>query len=71
MNVIDISGLAYDAWRDSIIVLSDTANLLLEVKLNGQITHQYLLPGSDQEGIVLDQKGFMYIAQENRWRYQN
>ena len=64
MNVIDISGLAYDAWRDCIIVMSDTTNLLLEVKPNGQIIHQYFLPGSDQEGIVLDQKGFMYIAQE-------
>ena len=65
MDVIDISGLAYDTWRDCIIVMSDTTNLLLEVKPNnGQIIHQYHLPGNDQEGIVLDQKGFMYIAQE-------
>jgi len=64
MPIIDISGLAYDSLCDCLIVISDTTNLLLEVRRDGDISHQYLLPGDDQEGIALDEKGFMYIAQE-------
>ena len=64
-KIIDISGLDYDTSRECLIVVSDTTNLLMEIKLNGDILHQYLLPGSDQEGIALDDLGFVYIAQEN------
>ena len=64
-KIIDISGLDYDTSRECLIVVSDTTNLLMEIKLNGDILHQYLLPGSDQEGIALDDLGFLYIAQEN------
>ena len=65
LSIIDISGLAYDAGRQCFIVISDTTNLLLEVTRDGNVRRQYLIPGEDQEGIVLDQMGFMYIAQEN------
>jgi uncharacterized protein YjiK len=65
LSIIDISGLAYDLARQSLLVLSDTTNLLLEVTLEGNVRHQYLIPGTDQEGVVLDGMGFMYIAQEN------
>ena len=37
----------------------------MEIKQNGDILQQYLIPGSDQEGIALDDLGFAYIAQEN------
>ena len=33
--------------------------------LEGNVRRQYLIPGHDQEGIVIDKMGFMYIAQEN------
>ena len=65
MNFIDISGLAYDAQGDFLVLISDTTNLLVELKPDGTILRQYLLPGDEQEGVVLDGLGYMYLAQEN------
>ena len=65
LSIIDISGIAYDASRHCLIVVSDTTNLLVEVKRDGTVLRQHLLPGNDQEGITLDDEGFMYVAQEN------
>ena len=65
MDFIDISGLAYDAQGDFLVLISDTTNLLVELKREGTILRQYLLPGDEQEGIVLDGHGYMYLAQEN------
>ncbi len=65
LSIIDISGLAYDRERQCLLVMSDTTNLLQEVTLDGDVRRQYLIPGQDQEGIVIDKMGFMYIAQEN------
>ncbi len=65
MDFIDISGLAYDAQGGFLVLISDTTNLLVELKQEGTVLQQYLLPGVDQEGIVLDGLGYMYIAQEN------
>ena len=64
MNFIDISGLAYDAQDDVLVLISDTTNLLVEIKREGTILSKYLLPGDEQEGITLDGLGYMYIAQE-------
>ena len=64
MNFIDISGLAYDTHGDFLVLISDTTNLLVELKREGTILSLYLLPGDEQEGIVLDGLGYMYIAQE-------
>ena len=65
MNFIDISGLAYDAQGDHLVLVSDASNLLVELKKEGTILGRYLLPGDEQEGVVLDGLGYMYIAQEN------
>lgn len=65
MNFIDISGLAYDVQADCLVLISDTTNLLVELKLEGTVLSQYLLPGDEQEGVVLDGLGYMYIAQES------
>lgn len=65
LSIIDISGLAYDLERQSLLVMSDTTNLLQEITLEGNVRSQYLIPGHDQEGIAIDKMGFMYIAQEN------
>lgn len=65
MNFIDISGLAYDAQGDHLVLVSDASNLLVELERDGTIRRQYLLPGDEQEGVVLDGLGYMYIAQEN------
>ncbi|RKU26714.1 hypothetical protein C6497_13035 [Candidatus Poribacteria bacterium] len=65
MDFIDISGLTYDSQADSLILISDTTNLLVELKRDGTPLHRYLLPGNDQEGVTLDGLGYMYIAQES------
>jgi uncharacterized protein YjiK len=65
MGFLDISGLTYNAKADSLVLISDTTNLLVELKRDGTHLHRYLLPGDDQEGITLDGLGYMYIAQEN------
>ncbi len=65
MNFMDISGLTYDSQADCLVVISDTTNLLVELKRDGTLLGQYLLLGDDQEGVVLDGLGYMYIAQEN------
>ena len=65
MNFIDISGLAYDAQDDLLVLISDTTNLLVEIKREGKILSKYLLPGDEQEGVTLDGLGYMYIAQES------
>lgn len=65
MDFVDISGLSYDTQADYLIVISDTTNLLVEMELDGNQFHHYLLPGNDQEGVTLDGLGYMYIAQES------
>ena len=65
MNFIDISGIAYDAQDDVLVLISDTTNLLVEMKREGTILSKYLLPGDEQEGVTLDGLGYMYIAQES------
>ena len=65
LNIIDVSGIVYDQLRDCLLIMSDTTNLLLEIFQDGEIGRWFLLPGLDQEGIALDQKGFLYLAQEN------
>ena len=65
MDFVDISGLTYDAQADSLVLISDTANLLVELKRDGSMLHKYLLPGKDQEGVTLDGLGYMYISQES------
>ena len=47
------------------MLISDTTNLLVELKRDGSMLHKYLLPGKDQEGVTLDGLGYMYISQEN------
>ena len=65
MDFVDISGLTYDTQSDSLVLISDTTNLLVELKRDGSRLHKYLLPGKDQEGVTLDGLGYMYISQES------
>jgi uncharacterized protein YjiK len=64
LGVTDLSDIAYDATSQHLLVISDERNLLLVVSLAGQIIHVYPLPGVRQEGIALDAKGYLYIAQD-------
>lgn len=65
MDFVDISGLTYDSQSDTLVLISDTTNLLVELKRDGSMLHRYLLPGKEQEGVTLDGLGYMYISQES------
>ncbi|MGQ9660861.1 MAG: SdiA-regulated domain-containing protein [Kiritimatiellia bacterium] len=63
-GVTDLAGLCYNASTGRLLVVSDVNDLLLDMKPNGEIVSCYVLPGTDQEGIALDDQGFLYIAQD-------
>ncbi len=64
MPIIDISALHYDGDRDVIYALSDAHNVILTVNHDGQIIETHAFPGDEQEGLAMDNEGFIYIAQD-------
>lgn len=62
--VSDLSGLYYDQSRDRLLVISDDNNVLMHLSRTGQLLDSYALPGEHQEGITLDARGFLYIAED-------
>jgi hypothetical protein len=64
VGVTDLSGITYVPSYDSLLITSDTHNLLLETSLDGEILNTYPLPGENQEGITVDGDGSLYIAQD-------
>jgi uncharacterized protein YjiK len=65
INVIDLAGLQYDGAADHLHVISDATNTFFETTRTGQILQSYAFPGDNQEGITLDDEGFVYIAQDS------
>ena len=65
IGVIDLSGLVYDSNSDQLYVISDATDTFLEITKQGKILKSYALPGKDQEGIAIDNKDFLYIAQDS------
>ncbi len=65
LDVIDLSGLYYNPASNTLFVISDTANLLMEITKSGDILRFVRLPGDEQEGVTLDKQGFLYIAQDS------
>ncbi|MBE0535012.1 MAG: SdiA-regulated domain-containing protein [Phycisphaerae bacterium] len=63
-GVIDLAGLNYDAATGTILVISDSANLLLVYSLDYKLLDFYAFPGDNQEGVTVDADGFIYIAQD-------
>ena len=65
LGVTDLSGIHYDPSARQLIVISDDNDQLSRVSLSGQISHTYRLPGDKQEGVTIDEHGFLYIAQDS------
>lgn len=65
IGVIDLSGLHYDANSSNLYVISDETNTFFEITKKGKILHSYAFPGDNQEGIAIDNDGFLYIAQDS------
>ena len=64
-GVIDLSGLYYDRHEDHLFVVSDSTNVILEYSREHNLVQEYAFPGDNQEGITVDESGFMYIAQDS------
>ena len=65
-GITDLSGLHYDTARKRLYIISDQNNLLFVTKPDGSPIAVYTeLPGSDQEGIALDEDGNLYITQDS------
>ncbi|MDA0990063.1 MAG: SdiA-regulated domain-containing protein [Verrucomicrobia bacterium] len=65
LPLTDLSGLAYMADTDELLVISDDNDALLRVTRQGEVRRHYPLPGQHQEGIAVDANGTLYIAQDS------
>ena len=64
-EVIDLSGLYYDHVTEHLYVISDVTNTIFEFDRSGTLFNAHAFPGDNQEGITVDDNGFMYIAQDS------
>ncbi len=64
-DILDLSGMFYDAVSGHLFVVSDLNNLLLEMDLEAKILKAWALPGETQEGLTIDNEGRLYIAQDS------
>lgn len=73
-GVIDLSGLYFDEATGHLYVISDSTNTIFEFTKAGTLLGGHAFPGDNQEGITVDDQGFMYIAQDSggiikiRWK---
>jgi len=65
VGTIDLSALHYDARRERLYVVSDSADTLFEVTRTGKVMAAYAFPGRDQEGITVDPDDYVYVAQDS------
>jgi len=65
LGVIDLSAITYNHKTGTMLVVSDSTNTLYEIDTDGNILLARAFTGADQEGIALDDEGFMYIAQDS------
>jgi len=66
VGVTDLSGIHYLPTSRRLLIISDANNLLLEVSLTGEVLETHPLPGKKQEGVTIDDDGFLYIAQDTK-----
>ena len=64
-KIADLSGLHYDDSSGLLLVISDAHNTLLLMTTEGDTHTSYTLPGENQEGITLDDEGYLYIAEDS------
>jgi len=64
-KMADPAAMYYDRKTGLLNVVSDTDNILVEITLEGKLVKEYAFPWDKQEGITLDDKGYLYIAQDS------
>ncbi len=61
----DPAAMYYDSKTGLLNVVSDADNILVEITLEGKLVNEYAFLGDEQEGITLDDEGYLYIAQDS------
>jgi len=61
----DVSGLHYDPASGNLVVISDRNNRIFEFTRDAKLVRSHHLLGKDQEGIAIDNNGYIYIAQDS------
>lgn len=64
-KMYDPAAMYYDRETGLLNVVSDADNILVEITLEGKLVKEYAFLGANQEGITLDDKGYLYIAQDS------
>ena len=59
-----MSDLFFDNTTGSTDVVSESDNLLYQIKLTGQIEKSYKIPGDRQEGTTIDSYRNFYVADD-------
>jgi len=65
LGVTDLSGLYYDEASEQLYAISDATNTIFELDRSGTLISARSFPGDNQEGVTVDDNGFMYIAQDS------
>ena len=66
LGVTDMSGIHYISNGDQLLIISDANNMMFLVSLSGEVLEVWPLPGDSQEGVTIDEDGFLYIAQDKK-----
>lgn len=64
-GVIDLSGLHFDKRTGHLFIISDGTNTVFELTTAGEFLNSWAFPGDNQEGMAVDEEGFLYIAQDS------
>jgi len=62
----DPAAMHFDTRTGLLNIVSDADNILIEIDLDGKIIKEYAFLGANQEGITIDEQGFLYIAQDHQ-----
>ncbi|MBN1271031.1 MAG: SdiA-regulated domain-containing protein [Candidatus Aminicenantes bacterium] len=65
VRIDDPAAMCFDKRSGFLNIVSDADNILFEVTLQGALVRAYAFLGDNQEGIALDDEGFLYIAQDS------
>jgi uncharacterized protein YjiK len=60
----DPAAMYYDPVTKRLNIVSDADNIFVEITLDGRMVKEYAFLGNDQEGICVDDEGYLYIAED-------
>jgi uncharacterized protein YjiK len=65
LKMDDPAAMYFDFRSGLLNIVSDADNILVEIDLSGKIIREYAFLGDNQEGITIDEEGYLYIAQDS------